>query len=89
MNVKLLFKTVLLTAILVLLLLLSWNNRAPADFNLLPVANERFHGPVALMGFVFFGIGTLMGLAMSIRTGRKPKASTEWTAEPPVGSRIS
>jgi uncharacterized integral membrane protein len=103
MNAKTLFKIVLLTAILVLLLLMSWHNRAPVDFNLLPVAKQTFYGPVALMGFVFFGVGILMGLAMSIRTARKPKPSSDEAApvpritvpriampsEPPVGSRIS
>ena len=102
MNAKSLFKTVLLTGLLVLLLLMSWHNRTPVEFNLLPVANESFHGPVALMGFVFFGMGMLMGLIITIRTERKPKASSDdatptpriavpriATSEPPVGSRIS
>jgi uncharacterized integral membrane protein len=103
MNAKSLFKTVLLTGLLVLLLLMSWHNRTPVEFNLLPVANERFHGPVALMGFVFFGLGMLMGLVITIRTERKPKGTAAdestpspriavpriATPEPPVGSRIS
>ena|SRR5258706_7773354 len=98
MNAKLLFKTVLQTALLVLLLLISWHNRTPVDFNLLPVSKESFYGPVALMGFVFFGLGILMGLVMSIRTQRKPKDSPDapsaspgsgWRSEPRVGSRIS
>jgi uncharacterized integral membrane protein len=102
MNAKSLFKTVLLTGLLVLLLLMSWHNRTPVEFNLLPVANESFHGPVALMGFVFFGVGMLMGLVITIRTERKPKASADESSptpriavpriaasEPPVGSRIS
>jgi uncharacterized integral membrane protein len=102
MNAKTLFKTVLLTALLVLVLLISWHNRTPVDFNLLPVAKQSFHGPVALMGFVFLGLGMLMGLAMSIRTARKPKSPSDASAsipritvpriatpEPPVGSRIS
>ena len=90
MNAKLFLKTVLQTALLVLLLLISWHNRTPVDFNLLPVSKESFYGPVALMGFVFFGLGILMGLVMSIRT--KPKGSLDaprWMSEPPVGSRIS
>jgi uncharacterized integral membrane protein len=103
MNAKTLFKTVFLTALLVLLLLMSWHNRAPVEFNLLPVANESFHGPVALIGFVFFGVGMLMGLVITIRTERKARLSPDDAApaprisvprmtpasEPPVGSRIS
>lgn len=103
MNAKVLFKSVFLTGLLVLVLLLSWHNRAIVDFNLLPVWNESFHGPVALMGFVFLGVGMLMGLVMGIRTVGKPKDSPEeadptprislpriaTTSEPPVGSRIS
>lgn len=103
MNAKVLFKTVLLTALLVLVLLLSWHNRAIVDFNLLPVWNESFHGPVALMGFVFLGVGMLMGLIMGVRTAHKQKTSPDESepvsrivvpqikmpSEPPVGSRIS
>ncbi len=98
MNAKLIFKTALMTALLVLLLLISWHNRTPVDFNLLPISKESFYGPVALMGFVFFGLGILMGLVMSIRTQRTPKGSpgapgaspgNPWMSEPRVGSRIS
>jgi uncharacterized integral membrane protein len=103
MNAKALFKTVFLTALLVLLLLMAWHNRMPADFTLLPVSTQTFHGPIALMGILFFGIGMLMGLGISIRTERKEKTSSEEpteaarisvprigaTSEPPVGSRIS
>ena len=98
MNVKTLFKTVFSTSLLVLLLLMGWHNRTPMDFNLLPLSNQSFHGPVALMYFAFFGVGVLMGLAISIRTGHKPKGSPDasaaspriaWSSEPRVGSRIS
>jgi len=55
------------------------------------------------MGFVFLGVGMLMGLIMSIRTARKQKTSSDEStpapriavpqirmpSEPPVGSRIS
>jgi len=100
--IKTILKTVFLTALFVLLLLMSWNNRAPVDFNLLPVAKQTFYGPVALMGFVFFGFGMLMGLVICIRTERKSKSShgdepdpvpritvPRIASEPPVGSRIS
>ena len=100
---KTFFKSVFLMGLLALVLLMSWHNRAPVDFNLLPVANQSFHGPVALVGFVFLGVGMLMGVAMCIGTGRKAKSSPEaptasprivlprivTTAEPPIGSRIS
>jgi len=103
MNARTFFKTVFLTALLVLVLLMSWHNRTPVDFNLLPVSNLSFYGPVALIGFVFLGVGMLMGLAMSMGTERKPKPSPDvpasspritlpriaMSSEPPVGSRIS
>jgi len=98
MNVKTLFKTVFSTSLLVLLLLMGWHNRTPMDFNLLPLSNQSFHGPVALMYFAFFGVGVLMGLVISIRTERKQKPSPgaptaapqiRMTSEPPVGSRVS
>ena len=103
MNAKALLKTVLLTALVVLLLLMAWHNRTPADFTLLPVSTQSFHGPIALMGFLFFAIGMLTGLAIGIRTERKERPSHEEsteatrisvprigaTSEPPVGSRIS
>ena len=100
MNVKTLFKTVFSTAVLVLLLLMGWHNRTPIDFNLLPMSNQNFHGPIALMCFAFFGVGVLTGLVISIRNDRKQKPSSgsaptataapiRMTGEPPVGSRIS
>ena len=103
MNAKTFVKTVFLAALFGLLLLMSWHNRAPVDFNLLPVAKQTFYGPVALMGFVFFGFGMLMGLIVCIRTERKSKSSPDAdettqvpritvpriASEPPVGSRIS
>lgn len=105
MNAKTLVKTVFLAAVLIVLLLMSWHNRAPVNFNLLPVSKESFYGPVALMGFVFFGFGMLMGLVACIPTQRKSKRAPDnddanelpqisvpriaASPEPPVGSRIS
>ena|SRR5258705_7036933 len=102
MNAKTLVKTMFLAGLFGLLLLMSWHNRAPVDFNLLPVSKQSFYGPVALMGFVFFGFGMLMGLVICIRTERKSKSLSHdepdpipritvprIASEPPVGSRIS
>ena len=99
MNAKALFKTVFSTTVLVLILLMGMHNRTTIDFNLLPVLNQSYHGPVALMYFAFFGIGVLMGLVISIRAGRKqtppPSGGTTTTPrmgstpEPRIGSRIS
>ena len=103
MNAKAIFKTVFSTALLVLLLLLAFHNRGVAvDFTLLPVLNQTFHGPIALMYFLFFCGGLLMGVVISMRTSRPdrrqapppadvtpavPRIATG--AEPRIGSRIS
>jgi uncharacterized integral membrane protein len=103
MNVKTLFKTVFSTAVLVMLLLMGMHNRTNVDFSLLPVSDQRLHGPVALMYFAFFGVGVLTGMVVSIRTSRKqtppspgPTSAPAPTAprigtgtEPRIGSRIS
>ena len=99
MNAKALFKTVFSTALLVLLLLMALHNRTAVDFNLLPVSSQSFHGPIALMYFVFFCGGLLMGMVISIRTDRKqtsppPDAPTPapriaLSPEPRIGSRVS
>ena len=92
MNAKRLFKIAVSTAMLVSLLLLGIQNRAPVDFSLLPMWDRSFHGPVALMYFAFFAAGVLMGLVISIRSGRKqtPSGDTITTShEPRIGSRIS
>lgn len=101
MSVKTVFKTVVLTAVLVWLLLMGMHNRTNVDFSLLPLSNQSYHGPVALMYLAFFAGGILMGMILSIRAGRKqapppspgatsssaPRIAT--SPEPRIGSRIS
>jgi len=66
MNIIVLLKTVLVTAILLLLVLIGLNNNAPVDFKLPPVLSATVQQPAALMYFAFFGVGLLTGALLSI-----------------------
>ena len=66
MNVIMLLKTVFVTAILLLLVLIGLNNSAPVDFNLPPLLAAQVKQPAALMYFAFFAVGLLTGAVLSI-----------------------
>jgi uncharacterized membrane protein YfcA len=61
MNFKLIFKTLLIIALLALLVIMGMNNRQPATLNMPPILPKTQRQPAALMFFAFFGIGFLSG----------------------------
>jgi hypothetical protein len=61
MNFKLIFKTLLIIALLALLVIMGMNNRQPATLYMPPVLPKVQRQPAALMYFAFFGIGFLSG----------------------------
>lgn len=65
MNIIMLLKTVFVTAVLLLLVLIGLYNNAPVDFKLPPLTAE-VKQPAALMYFAFFGVGLLTGAVLSI-----------------------
>lgn len=66
MNIIMLLKTVFVTAVLLLLVLIGLYNSAPIDFNLPPLLATEVKQPAALMYFAFFGVGLLTGAILSI-----------------------
>jgi len=74
MSLFMLIKTVVVTAILLLLVVIGVNNSAPVDFNLPPLISTGVQKPAALMYFGFFAVGLLTGALLSFGTS-KPKES--------------
>jgi uncharacterized membrane protein YciS (DUF1049 family) len=66
MNIIILIKTVFVTAILLLLVLIGLNNSAPIDFSLPPLITSGVKQPAALMYFAFFAVGLVTGTILSI-----------------------
>lgn len=69
MNARLLFKTLLLIAILGLLVLMGMNNRSSVEVVLAPVVPNPIKLPAALMYYAFFGIGLLAGVLLTAKGG--------------------
>jgi uncharacterized membrane protein YfcA len=61
MNFKLIFKTLLIIALLALLVIMGMNNRQPATLSMPPILPRTQKQPAAIMYFAFFGIGFLSG----------------------------
>lgn len=66
MNIIMLIKTVFVTAILALLVLIGLNNSTPVDFSLPPLLSSVVKQPAAIMYFSFFAVGLLTGAILSI-----------------------
>lgn len=75
MNILMLIKIVLVTAIFLLLVLIGLNNSAPIDFNLPPLLTSVVQKPAALMYFGFFAVGLITGAILSVGTRRTNKQS--------------
>ncbi|MGO9200958.1 MAG: hypothetical protein ACLQM8_10525 [Limisphaerales bacterium] len=68
MNAKLMLKTLLLLAILLLLVIMGMNNPQSVDLRLPPVLSKAQKLPAALMYFGFFAIGLLSGTVLTAST---------------------
>jgi uncharacterized integral membrane protein len=66
MNIIMLIKTVFVTAIFLLLVLIGLNNSAPVDFNLPLLFSSAVKQPAAIMYFSFFAVGLITGAVLSI-----------------------
>jgi uncharacterized integral membrane protein len=76
MNAKLLFKTLLLLAILLLLVIIGMNNPQSVDLRLPPALYKArtLAAPAALMYFGFFAVGLLSGTILT--AGKKGGGSS-------------
>lgn len=70
MNFKLIFKTLLIIALLAVLVIMGMNNRQSAKLFLPPILPKEQTQPAALMYFAFFGVGFLAGTVL-MAGGRK------------------
>lgn len=61
MNFKLIFKTLLVIALLALLVIMGMNNRGTVSLKMPPLLSKTQTQPAALMYFAFFGVGFLAG----------------------------
>lgn len=75
MNIIMLLKTVFVTAILGLLVLIGLNNSAPVDFKLPLVFSSAVQQPAAIMYFAFFAVGLLTGAVLSIGIRKSSRQS--------------
>jgi uncharacterized integral membrane protein len=74
MNFKLLLKTVVLIAILLLLVIMGMNNRQRVELTLPPFIPKAQKVPAALMYFGFFSVGVLTGTILNAG-GKRGKAA--------------
>ena len=75
---RLIFKTALTAALLLLLVLMGMNNRQTVEFNLPPLISKTQKQPAAIMYFSFFAVGLLAGgLLMSGKRGGGSKSKSE------------
>ncbi len=65
MNTKLLLKTILLIAILLLLVIMGMNNRQTVELTMPPLLSKAQRFPAAIMYFGFFAIGVLSGTLLT------------------------
>jgi uncharacterized membrane protein YciS (DUF1049 family) len=65
MNTKLLLKTVLVIAILLLLVIMGMNNRQIVELRMPPLLSQVEKLPAAFMYFGFFAIGLLSGTLLT------------------------
>jgi uncharacterized membrane protein YciS (DUF1049 family) len=61
MNFKLIFKTLLIIALLALLVIMGMNNHQTVTLDMPPILPRAQKQPAALMYFTFFAIGFLSG----------------------------
>jgi uncharacterized integral membrane protein len=64
MNFKLIFKTILVIAMLALLVIMGMNNRQSATLKMPPILPSPQTQPAALMYFAFFAVGFLAGTVL-------------------------
>ena len=70
MNFKLIFKTLLIIALLALLVIMGMNNHQSVQLDMPPILPKPQRQPAALMYFAFFAIGFLSGTLL-MAGGRK------------------
>jgi hypothetical protein len=73
MNIKLIFKSLVILAVLALLVVMGMNNRDVVTLSMTPLLQPQ-RGPAALMYFAFFALGFLAGAILMTGGGGKRSA---------------
>jgi uncharacterized integral membrane protein len=71
MNFKLIFKALLIIAVLALLVIMGMHNRQDVTLSMPNILPHQQSLPAALMYFAFFGVGFLVGAVMMSGGGKK------------------
>ncbi|MGH7968024.1 MAG: hypothetical protein ACREIC_04785 [Limisphaerales bacterium] len=79
MNVKLLLKTVLLIAILLLLVIMGMHNRQTVELTMPPILPKVQRLPAAIMYFAFFAVGVLSGTLLT--AGKSSRGASKSKSE--------
>jgi uncharacterized integral membrane protein len=75
MNFKLIFKSLVILAVLALLVIMGMNNRRDVELSM-PFFRVPQHQPAALMYFAFFALGFLVGAVLMSGGGSKKSGSS-------------
>ncbi len=71
MNFKLIFKALLIIAVLALLVIMGMHNRESVTLSMPKILPHDQSLPAAMMYFAFFGLGFLVGAVMMSGCGKK------------------
>jgi uncharacterized integral membrane protein len=71
MNIKLLFKTILILAVLALLVIMGMHNKSMIELDLPPILPNTLKQPAAYMYFSFFAVGFIVGALVMAGGGKK------------------
>jgi uncharacterized integral membrane protein len=74
MNFKLILKALLIIAVLALLVIMGMYNPRPVDLAMPKILPHVLQLPAALMYFIFFGVGFVVGAVMMSGGGKKSAA---------------
>jgi uncharacterized integral membrane protein len=75
MNFKLIFKALFIIAVLALLVILGLYNRQTVELSMPQSWGAKQSLPAALMYYIFFGVGFLVGAVMMAGGGKKSGGS--------------
>ena len=76
MNFKLVFKSLVILAVLALLVIMGMNNRETVHLRMPPILPGTQNQPAALMYFAFFALGFLAGAILMTGGGSKKSGSS-------------
>jgi hypothetical protein len=71
MNIKLILKALFILAVLSLLVIMGLNNRATIDLSMPKIFPQVLRMPAALMFFMFFAVGFIVGAVLMSGGGKK------------------